>query len=214
MRETAILVWRIAWSWKAILSSSNLSSYRLILVLTSELKLFSSAHCPDSNAIVRLVCVKLMDRHTKCFVHGIVADKISAFSSLLCHKGKYSTVGFDFLDRFGLFQKGVNVTYDLNQMNDGAVAVHLSQDDLRKSQTESSYNIQRTHLGYRRKDTPCHISIWVDLEFRTAPWSTTAGSINFRVSPQRSYPQYLRIALLSVGAGSKYLRWSVYYLLL
>jgi hypothetical protein len=115
--------------------------------------------------------MKLMDRHTKCFVRGIVADKISAFGSLLCHKGKYSTVGFDFLDQFGFFQKGVNVTYELNQMNDGAVAVHLSQDDLRKSQTERSYNndIQRTHLGYRRKDTPCHISIWVDLEFRTAP---------------------------------------------
>jgi hypothetical protein len=83
-------------------------------------------------------------QHTEVLVHSIVTDEIRAFCSLLCHEQNDSTVGLNFLDRFCLFHKRVNVVHDLNQTNNVIVAVHLSQDGLRKSQIRDSYGIQRT----------------------------------------------------------------------
>ena len=69
-------------------------------------------------------------QHTEVLVHSIVTDEIRAFCSLLCHEQNDSTVGLNFLDKFGLFHEGVNVVHALDEANDGIVTVHLSQDAL------------------------------------------------------------------------------------
>lgn len=108
--------------------------------------------------------MKHRSSHTKVLVHRIPLDEIRAFSSLLCHKGKNSTVGLDFLERFGLFHKGEKVAHHLDQVDNGVVAVHLSQDGLRKSEIGCLYNIHRTYLVYGGEDFPCHVRVRVNLE--------------------------------------------------
>jgi hypothetical protein len=79
---------------------------------------------------MRLFDIKGRPRHTKVFVRGVIANKIRALRGLLCQKFNDPTVGLDFLDRFGLVHKGINVVHDLDEANDAIVAIHLSQDNL------------------------------------------------------------------------------------
>jgi hypothetical protein len=50
--------------------------------------------------------------HTETLVHSIIANEIRAFGS---YEQNDSTVGQDFLDRFGLSHKGVNSVHQLGE---------------------------------------------------------------------------------------------------
>jgi hypothetical protein len=114
--------------------------------------------------MVRLFCMKCRGRHTKVLVRGVIANKICAFGGLLCHERNDSSVRLDFLERFGLFHKGIDVVHDFDQVNNAVVAVHLSQDGLRKCQIRNAYNIRKTCLVCGGQDAPRHRRIRVHQE--------------------------------------------------
>jgi hypothetical protein len=91
---------------------------------------FLRARSPDYKVRMCLFRMKGRRRHTKVSVRGIITNKICALSGLLCQKFNDPTVGLDFLDRFGLVHKGINVVHNLDEANDAIVTIHLRQDDL------------------------------------------------------------------------------------
>ena len=94
---------------------------------------------------MRLFQLEHRSQHTETLIHSIVADEISALGSLLCHERNDSTVGLDFLHGFGLFHEGINVVYDLNQVNNAVIAFRLSDDGLRRSQNIILIILQKKH---------------------------------------------------------------------
>jgi hypothetical protein len=73
---------------------------------------------------------KCKDTHTETLLHGVVVDEICAFSGLLSHEYNNVTMRFYLLKGFSFIDKGVDIIHDGNQMDNGVIAVHLTNNHL------------------------------------------------------------------------------------
>jgi hypothetical protein len=73
---------------------------------------------------------KCRDTHTETLLHGVVVDEICAFSGLLSHECNNATMRFYLLEGFSFIDKRVDIIHDGNQMDNGAIAVHLINNHL------------------------------------------------------------------------------------
>ena len=155
------------------------------------MKLFLRVRSPGKGGTVRHIYVGCKGRPTEALVRGIVTNKICALCGLLCHERNDPTMWLNFLDRFSLLDKGQNIVNDLNEANDGIVAINLSQDGLLKVQIKiDMYSVRRTCLMYGREDVPRHISVWVNLDIRSPRYQR----------PQSSSAQLLTCAIPSTSS--------------
>jgi len=100
---------------------------------------------------------------TEFLILRVLSDEIGTFQCLVAYALDDGLHELD-VSQFCLCEKSIDPMHLRKERANGVVASRLVDNRLANiNQIASSGNVERAHLGSKRKDGPCGLHIWVDL---------------------------------------------------